>query len=170
LDEAQNNLLDTNTIVFAYSIGNDNAYGFAISKYKIKIFSLPARKEIQKKISDYIKILTEKETPDYNLAKDLYNLLLKPGFYTGFKKLIIIPDDVLYYLPFETLISSNDNWLINNLSISYSPSISALREIIGRSNIPIRDRSIDLVAFGDPEYQTYSDLLLPSNYELKRIK
>ena len=66
--------------------------------------------------------------------------------------MIFIPDDILHYLPFETLLSQKDEkrWLIEDYKIAYAPSISALHEITeqeGSSDLKPRQ---DLLAFGDP--------------------
>ncbi len=47
LDEAQKNLIDKETIVFAYVLGKENSYAFAITKENLKIFPLPGYRRIK---------------------------------------------------------------------------------------------------------------------------
>ncbi len=70
-------------------------------------------------------------------ANDLFQTLLNPVFQTkGFKKIIVIPDNILGYLPFEVLIDNyevpstidfrNLNYLIKSYTISYAYSSTLL--------------------------------------------
>jgi len=65
------------------------------------------------------------------LAQDLYNLLVgKAEKELGGKKyLIIVPDEMLWELPFQALMSGNNKYLIEDRALSYAPSLTALREL-----------------------------------------
>ena len=60
-------------------------------------------------------------------AKSLYNILLKPlkDFLKG-EKLIIIPDQHLFCLPFSSLVDENDNSLSMNFRIQIVPTLHYL--------------------------------------------
>jgi CHAT domain-containing protein/tetratricopeptide (TPR) repeat protein len=73
-------------------------------------------------------------------AFDLYNILIKPieNYTSRFKRLIIIPDKSLMFIPFDALLyqaSTNNQsyqslpYLLKKFSISYSPSISLYQEL-----------------------------------------
>jgi CHAT domain-containing protein len=70
-------------------------------------------------------------------GRDLYELLIAPveEYLQGATHLVIIPSDVLFYLPFEALYICPEcgerdlyggKFLIENYSISYAPSLSSL--------------------------------------------
>jgi CHAT domain-containing protein len=78
----------------------------------------------------------------------------------GIKNLIIIPDDILNLLPFETLLTGSqpDDWLIRNYTVYYAPSLSSLRELAHRQNRKNRAKpQNNLLAVGDPYYGELED-------------
>jgi CHAT domain-containing protein len=154
LKEVQEQLLDGKTTFFAYSIGKDSSYGFAVSKHSLKIFPVSSRNEIQKRVTDYIKAISDKDNNDFHLGYDLFSELVQPGLDDKIQKLVFSPDDILYWLPFEALLTqkNNNQWLINHHTVAYVPSISSLREIIKRSKSNNKKQGKDLLAFGDPLY------------------
>src|SRR5205807_991864 len=86
-------------------------------------------------------------------ATRLYELLLRSvrEQMAGVENLIIVPDGILYYLPFETLYDGA-RYLIEDFTIGYSPSASVfgnLREAQARYRGTFTRQ---LIAFGDPEF------------------
>ena len=152
--EIQDSLLDDTSLILAYSIGKSASYAIALCKKECLVFPLLPRKELQVKIGDYLRSISNPEnqlSPSArDLGRELFNILVNPARIAASKKLIIIPDDLLYYFPFETLISG-DNWLINDIDISYAPSISSLRSLKGRYTKADLKNRLDLIAFGNPE-------------------
>lgn len=62
-------------------------------------------------------------------ASRLYQLVLGPlrGSLKGKERLVIIPDGVLWNLPFQALVSPTGRYLLEDYSISYAPSLTALQ-------------------------------------------
>jgi len=154
LKEVQNNLLDGKTAFIAYTIGKEHSYAFAITKHNLKIFPVPERLKVQSLVSDYLGIITDKENQDFSPGYELYRTLVQPGLDKRIKRIIFVPDDILHFLPFETLVTQQrePHWLIENYRIAYVPSISSYREIIHRKKSNRSRRSFDLLAFGDPDF------------------
>lgn len=159
LNEAQEKLVDNQTTYISYSIGKDNSYGFAISKNGLKIFPISPRKKLQAKVSAHIKVITDKENADFYLGQELYTELVRPGLDRQTKRLVFVPDDILYFLPFETLLQSGNQgrWLIQDYAIAYAPSLSSLWEIIKRGRRDGTKHKKDILAFGDPVYGPAED-------------
>lgn len=89
---------------------------------------------------------------DQNIAqplRELYDALLKPAAaeLSETRSLIIVPDGVLWNIPFEALQPDTDQYLIDQADISYVPSLAALREFRKQIN---RSRTNKLVALGSP--------------------
>jgi CHAT domain-containing protein len=86
-------------------------------------------------------------------ARKLYDLLLKPAAADLDSKanLIIVPDGVLWGLPFQALQSRPDHFLIEDYAISYAPSLTALREMskLARGK-DSADRRVSLLALANP--------------------
>jgi len=152
LDETQRKLLDSKTAFFAYCLGKEHSYAFVITKKDFKIFPLPTKENIQKQVSDYLKVISDKENKNFQLGHELFRKLVLPGLDKNIKSIIFIPDDILHFLPFETLITHKEKrgWLIKDYKIAYAPSISSLREIIQRKKSNGPKPRMDILAFGDP--------------------
>ena len=154
LEEAQRGLMDGETACFAYLLAKEKSYGFAITNRDIRIFPLPDRKEVQRMVRGYLPAITDVTIQDFRLGRQLYDTLIRPGISSRIKRLIIVPDDVLYFLPFETLLTSDREraWLIKDYSVAYAPSLSALRELIDRQRMNGHRVERDLLALGDPAF------------------
>jgi CHAT domain-containing protein/tetratricopeptide (TPR) repeat protein len=154
INETQKNLLDPNTAFIAYSIGNQSSYGFAITKNDLRIFPIPIKSEIQKLVSSHLQDITDKDTRNFDRANELFQILVHPGLGKKIKNIIFVPDDILHFLPFETLITkkNQDHWLIEDYKISYAPSISSFREIVQRKEKKASKQRMDILAFGDPDF------------------
>jgi len=154
-EKAQENLLDNETAFFSYIIGNENAYAFVLTKNNLKIFSIPEREKIKPIVTKYLRIITDKDNTGFGPGYILFNLLIKPGLTKKIKKIIIVPDDILYYLPFETLITDNSktSWLIENYAISYINSVSSYREILNRKKSHNKKPKKSFLGFGNPEFE-----------------
>jgi CHAT domain-containing protein len=152
LQEAQRELLDSKTAFFAYCIGKEHSYAFVITKKDFRIFPLPPRENIQRQVSGYLKVISDKENKNFKLGYELFRTLVLPGLDKNIKNIIFVSDDILHFLPFETLITHKEerDWLIKNYKIAYAPSISSLREIIQRKKSNGPKPRMDILAFGDP--------------------
>ena len=53
----------------------------------------------------------------------------------------LLPDDILYFLPFEALSAdlSGKPWLVEKYSVSYAPSLSSMWEIIKRGSLSAKN-------------------------------
>jgi CHAT domain-containing protein len=92
----------------------------------------------------------------------LYEELIKPAepYLSDKSKLIIIPDGILNYLPFEVLLTDNSqkksysslSYLIKKYPISYAQSASVLKNLLSEhiKTGKIRNGNRKLIAFGDP--------------------
>lgn len=84
-------------------------------------------------------------------SRALYDLLLKPAEEQLAKKtkLVIVPDGILWRLPFESLQTAENRYVIDEASVAYVPSLSSLRELrkIADSS---RTKTAALLAFGNP--------------------
>jgi len=83
-------------------------------------------------------------------GRALYDLLLAPAAkeLAGKRVLGIVPDGVLWRLPFEALVGANGRFVVEDVSTFYMPSISVYRDMLRRA--PHRAHARTLVAFGDP--------------------
>jgi CHAT domain-containing protein len=156
LKEVQESLLDPNDVIVEFFLGDQRSFVWFITRGDAKYIVLPPRAEIEKKVSDYIALVSAKPSNQYldrEMAKvkasatSLHNLIfgraggvVQPG-----RRLIIVPDGLFYYLPFETLVH-DDSYLIENCVIGYSPSVSVLALLRQQAESA---GQMELLAFGD---------------------
>jgi len=154
--------LDGKTALIEYFLGESESFMFIVTKNEFGVYSLPYRSEVEKSIRAYSKILSGSPKGEFKrtlAAKRIYRELLFPAeenIPESVESLIIVPDGILYSLPFETLISNtqdrllNDDYLIAKYKISYAPSSSAL--LFLSENKVKRESPKSLMAFGNPSY------------------
>jgi len=145
IEETQR-LLDNKTAIINYFIGDTILLIAVITKNAFEIRKLSIDSTFKESVTDYFRSMKMVESNRfYSLSFELYRKLIYPvkDLVTEQEKLIIIPDDYLYYVPFETLIQDsinnikpgNDpNYLINNYSISYHNSVSLWSNSLKLSN------------------------------------
>ena len=160
LKEVQRTILKPDELLLEFSLGENRSFVWLISPEEVRLTVLPGRKVIENTITQYLKIISTKPNALYlerdlaeqtKFASQLFDLLLRPvsDKLATTKRLIIVPNGLLHYLPFESLIS-NGKYLIENYVISYVPSASVLGVL--RKRMANRDRQfqMDLLAIGDP--------------------
>jgi len=167
LETVQKKLLDDQTGLVAYLVGDKNIFIFFCTRSEISIHRVPPdlSQSTLNIVRNYVKLLSSRkfsgkdcETAGKNLCKRLIKTGSN-GFSTSITKLIIIPDRVLHYLPFETLVCRSMNspaadrpfYLMEQYKISYAPSASTLFSII--NTVSEHRHSRDLLVVGDPVYE-----------------
>lgn len=116
----------------------------------LKVYPIAiAAREIAKRTNDFRdRIITQSAFADD--ARGLYDLLLKPAEQQlrGKTSLCIVPDAVLWDLPFQALVPRDGQYLVQDYAISYAPSLTVLREMSARKQPEGMSKS--LLAFGNP--------------------
>jgi CHAT domain-containing protein/Tfp pilus assembly protein PilF len=164
LNEVQQDLLAPGTVLLEYFLGEDSAFLFCLTAKDFFAHRLPASRGLQEKVRDYIKLLSSKngrEFTAYAAGRRIYQDLLGPveDKILRAKRLIIVPDGALYYLPFEALVMPRrtiqnskdgrpDRFLAEEFMISYAPSASSLMNILRRPREPAGRQ--DWLAFAAP--------------------
>ena len=98
-------------------------------------------------------------------ARNLYRSLVQPAavMIQGKYELVVVPDGVLHYLPFEVLLSEMPSgssridvaalaYLIRERAVSYAPSMSVVAALESSGRPPSRRENPTLLAYGDPIY------------------
>lgn len=86
-----------------------------ISQREIEVYA----KTTDQKIKDFIFFKQD--------GKEIYDKLLKPLNLSA-KQLIIVPDGMLWKIPFQALSADGERYLIEEKTVSYAPSVSILLE------------------------------------------
>ncbi|HEY6230402.1 MAG TPA: CHAT domain-containing tetratricopeptide repeat protein [Pyrinomonadaceae bacterium] len=165
LAEVQSSVLDDQTALLEYNLGRDASYAWAITKSGVSLYKLPARSIVDKlamdlraqlipsklqrrivgiDVADSQRGLGISATP---FAEDaaafvaassaVYKAVVEPAAAVlGEKRVLIVADGALNYVPFEALVKSGPSadysslpYLIKSNEIIYAPSASVIGAI-----------------------------------------
>lgn len=157
--QINNYVIGEKSVVLEYYIGEKESYLIKITRNSAKIFVLAGRVELEKSIRGYIKLLSSRSNDKKDgfeaatrICKELI-LLEKDGLPEEAEAIIVIPDGILHYLPFETLRASlghGSGYLVEKYVISYCPSASSLFVLKRQFRRDMAQRM--LLAVGGPDY------------------
>jgi CHAT domain-containing protein len=165
LIEVQQRVLDDDSVLLEYALGDERSYVWAVTRKDVSSFELPRRAEIEAAARDFYELLVgyqalpgepleqrrqrEAKTDDLLPAKTalLSKLLLGPLIgKLERRRLVIVPDGALQYIPFQALMvpetnlrdasQSSSEWnqsLLQNHEIVNELSASTLGLLINES-------------------------------------
>ena len=144
-------LLDPGTSLVEYFVTGKEVFAWVVEKEKLQFQRVELSKE---KLSGLVRTLRESiftlgEREKFNeTSAVLHKQLIEPllPHITG-KELIIIPHDVLHYLPFHALVGSDGRYLIEKFPIYYLSSASLL-QFVGEKRKAGGEK---VLAFGNPD-------------------
>jgi len=160
LAEAADLLADGKKALLEYIVTAEQSYLFALTKegagnqsaVEVKIYPLPIKAEdLTERAEQFRRQLSKRDPGFADSARAFYDLLLKPAAaqLQGKTHLVIVPDGPLWELPFQSLQSAPNRYLIEDHAVSYVPSLTVLREMI-KSRRKQATRAASLLAFGNP--------------------
>jgi CHAT domain-containing protein/predicted negative regulator of RcsB-dependent stress response len=188
LSDVQQKVLDDQTVLLEYALQTDGSYLWVASKSGVNLYKLPARSNLEKLATDLraqliptklqrriVGIDVVAAQPERGLgiassapedaaafvaaANALYKAAIEPAVGAiGEKRLLVVADGALNYVPFEVLLKSSASgdfsslgYLIKSNEIVYAPSasvVAAIRQQRGKSS----GRSMLIVA--DPVFNS----------------
>lgn len=136
---------------------------------KCRAYSLDISGEtLEEKLNDFRVRVAHPEGILQKQARELYDLMMGPAKQqlAGKKTLVIVPDGILWELPFQALKPGADRYLLQDSVIYYAPSFTALQEmrkarnaratgtpgqpLASRGDSAESQRSLTLLAVGNP--------------------
>jgi CHAT domain-containing protein/predicted negative regulator of RcsB-dependent stress response len=122
-------ILDDNSAVLAYWISSDELIIWFITKTDIVCREIPVNGQYLGSLVEKARKTIESDSPVNELKpplKLLYSLIVAPveKSLRQFRNLIIIPNGSLHFLPFQALVDSHGDYLVQNPNIIYEPSAS----------------------------------------------
>ncbi len=134
--EAQE-LISPDSAFVEFAVTEDRLYLFVSSGTvasqaapKLEVFVEPIEEQkLSELVKQFRKQLADRDLRFRTTASRLYQLVIGPasGPLSGKKKLVVIPDGVLWDLPFQALLSPRGRYLLEDYSIAYAPSLTALQ-------------------------------------------
>ena len=157
--EAQALAKQAGCTILAYHLGARRSQLWVVDARGARMLALPGRGLISAEVLALRQQLTQRPTDESKLqayrdrAATLYgwlfapaSRLVKPG-----RKILIVPDGILHYLPFEVLNSpQTGRFLLEDFTIAYAPSVSTYGHLRNARRGGAGQRS--LLAFADPVF------------------
>jgi CHAT domain-containing protein len=161
----------SNTTIIEYSLTDSLLYTFVITKKNVHYHTQKIDSSFYRLVTDY---LSEYQNFDFSRqfyskftefcwqSKELYNILIQPvAQFLNDEKLVIVPDGIISYIPFETLIDSlprsippgyfkDLSYILNRFDISYSFSSTIYLQTTEKK---IHAKISNLLAFA-PKYSS----------------
>lgn len=189
LADIQQKVLDDNTVLLEYALGNDASYMFAVTRAGLSVFKLPAKAELTKLSTDFrtqlippklqrrligIDVADEQrglglaQGPSENVqsfvtaSNALYQAAVAPAAsLIGDKRVLIVADGALNYIPFEALVKTTSaadyaslDYLIKSNEIVYAPSASVIAAIRQQQSAATNVRDGSILVIADPVFST----------------
>jgi len=158
LEQIQGELLDPDTMLLEYALGDDRSYLWVVTPDALHSYELPARKIIEDSATRLYQSLTARQefetegVNDYqskveasdNLyfenAAELSEMLLRPvAEQLGNKRLVVVTEGALQYIPFDALpvpvASGAGASAVDAASTQARPLLLATNEIVGLPSV-----------------------------------
>ncbi len=184
LDEVQSMCPDKNTVILEYFVGDSSSCLWVITKSDYKLFMLPNRDKLQEQVAAVGFALQDPSPSSIDFLTgagySLYTELIKPAepYFSKKSNLVIIPDGILYYIPFEVLITepvkmepealySELPFMVKRYPVSYEQSASVMKSLVSEKEDRKKSGSgiKRLVAFGDPVYENDTAISFRNKYK-----
>jgi CHAT domain-containing protein/lipopolysaccharide biosynthesis regulator YciM len=124
-------LLDPGVTMLEYFVVRGAVLLWVVEKERIRFVNIPiARTDLVSKVTsfrDTVYQIGEKEK-FRGISQELYRLLVEPALpHIRGKEVLVVPHDVLHYLPFQALLSDKDRYLIREYPVYYLSSASLMQ-------------------------------------------
>lgn len=159
LDETAGLLSGADGALLEYVVTDDRTHLFVITESigkaepEVHVYTLEINRDnLAKQVAAFRQQLADRDLGFRASAAKLYGLLLRPAQadLRGKTNLVIVPDDTLWDLPFQSLLTGPRRFLIEDAAISYAPSLTVLREMTKRKNHHTDTGPTTLLALGNP--------------------
>ena len=174
LEQVQTEIVDGETVLLEYAIGEDRSFAWLVEDGKTTAFDLGSTAKIRDRVRKFrqsllpVPVLEHEAPVDYLQRREaarsalhvqstsLSSLLLGPIRLPSGKRILIVPDGPLQYIPFAALsISKNASYdvpLIKQYELTMLPSASALaalRKAASKRSPPADEMTV----LADPVFQ-----------------
>jgi CHAT domain-containing protein/Tfp pilus assembly protein PilF len=158
--DIRNCLLGQNDILIEYFLAEPLSLLAVVEKDRLAVHVLPSKTDLIDSVKGFIKYISNRPSSIGDLrpaARRIFNEILFPlreGSAAAKKGLIIVPDGIFCFLPFEALIDEKwrdgNRYLVERYDVSYAPSAATLKWLA--TSLVSAAPSEGLLALGDPDY------------------
>ncbi|MBD2447553.1 CHAT domain-containing protein [Nostoc sp. FACHB-152] len=159
LTQIQQQVLDDDTLLLEYSLGKNCSYLWLVTNKNITSYELPKRADIEAVVQDFRQAITSPHIRNNSSINSLSKLVLAPvAKQLKNKRLLIVSDGALQYVPFAALTQPNLQKssykpLLLNHEIITLPSASTVA-ILRREQKQRKSAAKTLVVLADPIFSS----------------
>jgi len=136
--DLQRRILDGHTALLSYHLAEKSITTLLVTREKVFCTQQPVGPGFHDAVTRYIVDIQKGNEIPSAVTKALYHTLMDSLPLEDISRLIIIPDDELNYLPFESLRDAQGTWLIEKYSIQYQYATPLLkRQVTHLSGAPV---------------------------------
>jgi tetratricopeptide (TPR) repeat protein len=164
----QEEFLDASTTVISYHLSQDKLTIVTITKEDFTCLQEPLPDGFHERVKAYITALRHGASITYSPeSKGFFSLLFSKPLKANISRIVIIPDDELLYLPFETLQFEKERYLIEKYTVQYQYSTALLKLQTTNFNSL---HSLALAPFADTEIKSIAAQYKKLPYSLMEIE
>ena len=149
--EARRLLSGRSEAIVEFAVGPTRTHAFVITSAGVQAFTLAGTTAaIDRQVQHFRDQVANRDLRVADSGRHLYEIVFGPmrTALAGKTELIIVPDGMLWNLPFQALQGSDGRYVMEDAAVSYAPSVTVLRETMRpRAATPA---SAALLAFGNP--------------------
>jgi CHAT domain-containing protein len=163
-------MLEPGVTLLEYFVSGEQVLLWTVDKERADFVAIPLRRgEIIAKVRNLRLRISEPTRQGAGLkesAQELYRLLIEPARpYIRGKELLIVPHDVLHYVPFQALVAPGGRYLIEDYPIEYLSSASLMQFTKGKK----KASRVTALAFGNPDLSDEAFNLRFAEREAKEV-
>ena len=150
---------DNETMLLEYFLGKNASYVWAITRNEARVYELPNAEKVTAAVQTLYELLATKPGDDseQRLSKagsELAQMILTPlANHAAIKRVIVVADGALNYIPFQLLPSPSGAPLVASYEIVNAPSASILGQLRKEKQQRPGTTRV-LAAFGDPVFRS----------------
>jgi CHAT domain-containing protein/tetratricopeptide (TPR) repeat protein len=129
LADVQHSLLDDDTVLVEFDLGEERSYMWLVTRSSIDARSLPSRAAIEAAVRRVYSLISVNDpASSADVARRLSELgtLLMGALPRSARRVVVVPDGALEYLPFGALLSGSERPLLSRSEVMTLPSASTL--------------------------------------------
>ena len=184
LSDATNLLPDNRTAILEFLVAEEKTYLFVLTRSntgnaaspELKVYTIGVKaKDLEQEAEQFRRQLSVRDLQFSTVAARLYNLLLQPAQaqLSGVNALLIVPDGLLWNLPFQAVQVRPGHYLLEDYAVAYAPSLTVLREMVrlrlNNKDAPAMAAHQTLLAMGNPALGTATTELAKLTYRDEKL-
>jgi CHAT domain-containing protein/cytochrome c-type biogenesis protein CcmH/NrfG len=145
--------------VLQFRVLEDRVVTWLITRETFTAFSSPVKSgELKEKVENYVTLVKKNLAADRSsaaeLSRELYRLLIQPvrASLDPNKDVCLIPNKILFYLPFASLSSPEGKYLIEEYTLSYSPGTDVFIRSTANAAAKANASNERLLGIGNPDF------------------